>query len=226
MRNIKFEFWYNTKSGNEVLLKELKDFILSIPIGIEYLNVTYLNIEIEDPVTYVELDWLKFHSNSKTSSISVLENLESKNELLLFFIQEINTLGVKLDLSIDSSDDDLLLRIYSFFKSLTQLNGELEFSRCLEVESLKHYEKIDAIRTPSCFAGKLGWFHLLSKSEYEEYYSKDVLLKAPVFKVEEWENESIFFQCYENPFEFEKEEERIIAISKYLKENENELEQL
>jgi hypothetical protein len=71
---------------------------------------------------------------------------------------------------------------------------------------------------PDIFGGMLPWFTLLAPHTYQPYYTKEILLAAPVYKIYTYENDWIGIRAYENPFDFTAltTGEKIAAVNTYL----------
>ena len=199
------------------------DYILTDPLNIGYDEMWFPDTEKEDftRLPFDPKEW-KNHALNREQTIANIINFKDEKHFSLMF--SIDKKRILVSLEINTSDHSI--NLMEIFRSFNQLMPSLIIGYCAMDGAYKLYDELKLPWTQNCFNLSLGWSHLMSKSEYEEYYTKEVLLNAPAFKVEEREDESIFFQCYENPFEFEKEVEQVKVISKYLNENENELEQL
>ncbi len=69
----------------------------------------------------------------------------------------------------------------------------------------------------SCLEGFVRWGHIMSISSYEKEFTKENILNAPVFKVEEWGNNILFVQSFEDPFSINTQEtkDKILELCKY-----------
>jgi hypothetical protein len=111
-------------------------------------------------------------------------------------------------------------KIYYMFLSIAKQFSQLTNANLQVVESEKFYEKTEmrVIKGPHR-SRYLDWIHILGPSAYSPAYTKEELLNAPAYRVEEWENDVVFMMCYEKPFEYDLPEniERVRAITDYLR---------
>jgi hypothetical protein len=67
-----------------------------------------------------------------------------------------------------------------------------------------HYPINDIIEPPMGMG--LFWAVIKKKSSYQKFVDKSALLSMPAYKVEELENDSVFIQYYEDPWEYDSPE--------------------
>jgi hypothetical protein len=110
-------------------------------------------------------------------------------------------------------------KIYDLFMSIVRLMPAVSNANISAIMSKIFYDQINMTRVLAPFGKYLDWIHILSPSEYLPKFTKEELLNAPAYRVEEWDNDVVFMMCYENPFEYELPEnvERVRKISDYLR---------
>ena len=97
-----------------------------------------------------------------------------------------------------------LLFVENMSKMFTKLTrGSV---RAVEFNADKYRKKHKVKRLNDCFGGYIKWIHILGVFHYKENgYSKNDLLNAPAYKVEEWENDTVFMMSYKEPFSWDEE---------------------
>lgn len=68
------------------------------------------------------------------------------------------------------------------------------------------------------FGSCLQWYYLLSPRCYSEHYTREALLGAPAWSVQEWDNGWIELISFEDPLSYAtpKSQQRIIEMTRYL----------
>lgn len=75
-------------------------------------------------------------------------------------------------------------------------------------------------RLPEILDYSINWYYLLSLTCYQEYYTREDLLAAPAYRVEELDNGWIELICYDHPLRRDTPENlaRIDELTRYLDE--------
>jgi len=72
-----------------------------------------------------------------------------------------------------------------------------------------------------CVGYNLTWIHINSPGDYHGFYTKEVLLNAPAYHIEEWDNDVIFTQAFKDPFSLDDPEvqRQYAALHNYYNDN-------
>ena len=114
-------------------------------------------------------------------------------------------------------------RFQNFVRGIAGLFTKLSegVTRAIEFDDENYYGKHGLEHLDGCFSGYVAWIHILGAEHYGVYgYSKEDLLGAPAFRVQEWSDGTIFLMSYEDPFSWNERPtiEQIKKLNNYLLE--------
>jgi len=159
-----------------------------------------------------EVDWAKEHDVPLIAKTIYIPNWRSCS-----FIMHGDNL--RMDMMVSNHADRIRLSMYfedDFAKDKTAaiLDYAWEMYRVVEGDNMfivhhdfkrfYHFATNDIIQPPSGMS--IFWAVIKKKSSYQKYVDKSALLSMPAYKVKELENDSVFIQYYEDPWEYDSPE--------------------
>lgn len=120
-------------------------------------------------------------------------------------------------------------RFYGFVLAISKLFPKISegVTRATAFDDEEYYSKHGLEHLDGCFSGYVAWIHILGADDYTLHgYSKEDLLNAPAYKVEEWEEDTIFMMSYKDPFSWDEATtaERINKLNNYLLDKAEEIQ--
>lgn len=225
----RYKIGFFAKERNNPLDRErlgrIVDLILRSPFGdyeVMCLDIDeYEFVPFDDRMLLAELERRRYFSIILGSGITE-EELEGTLHVTLTSTEKSNNFVLLVDHEdfLSSGDVD---RFYDFVREIAKLFTKISegVTRAIAYDDEEYYDKHGLEHLDSCFSSYVAWVHILGADQYTlDGYSKEDLLNAPAYKVEEWENDTIFMMSYKDPFSWDEEQtiEQIKRLNSYLLE--------
>lgn len=184
-----------------------------------------IDLEANNMLLFDEAIIVKLMTKNKYWYVQVASDVDNKHlmgKINLTFRSGKEGNRVRITLNHEATaKKETLDQLVALIKQISQLltNVRWGFANSIGFKHYTFYEKYKLENLFGCFGHHIRWIHILGKMEYERFsISKEDLLQAPAFEVEELNNDTIFIMSYENPFSWEDEDTvaKIKTLNDYL----------
>lgn len=119
-----------------------------------------------------------------------------------------------------------LTDFYKLFRALLPLFPVIKSASAFPVvdrEELRAYKTKLGIKEQllPCVGYDLRWIKVTSPGDYHGFYTKEILLNAPAYHIEEWDNDVIYTEAFKDPYSLEDLEvqRQYAALHNYYNDN-------